>query len=720
MWASSLAPCCVDPHRPLASLPETFEGGGRVRARTVRRIAWIVLGLDVLVTVVGLSLVVANRQTPLPPGVSSVVSDAALLVAFLPYGVIGALILSRQPGNRIGALFLVSGLGIVVGIVAFEYAIYGDLTNPGSLPGTIWALRTSAWLGVVPFAATMFLFLLFPDGHLPSRRWVPVASFTLLSAGWLEANSISPSIPFEPARTLVIVAMLLCASAPVIRYRRSDSVERQQIKWFAFAAFPAVALLIPGLFVNLSGVYFVPFVAAMAAVPFGAGIAVFKYRLYDIDVILDRTIVYGVLAAFITAVYVVVVSVIGAFVGATQVLSLIATAIVAVAFQPVRLRVEGVARRIVYGERATPYETLSTFSGHLSETYSVDDVLPSMARILAEGTGASRAEVWLRVGSELRPAASWPEEEERASPVPVRDGSHPAIVTTSRVEAASREADVRHRGELLGALVVTKPPFERFTPAEEKLVTDLSGQAGLVLRNVALIADLRASRQRIVSAQDEERRKIERNLHDGAQQQLVALAVKMRLIEGMTRQGSSSVADLAHELVEETGEALESLRELAHGIYPPLLADQGLAVALESRMRKAPIPVTLDAGGLGRYDEEVEAAVYFCCLEALQNVGKYASASIVSIALRHDDGWLRFVVTDDGHGFRTDQIPLGSGLHGMKDRLEALGGELEVRSRPGEGTTVSGQIPVSAAIALERRDPTRTPSREDSIVRPAG
>ena len=670
-----------------------------MHVQTARRAAWAAVGLHIVVTALGLSLVVLNRETRLPPGVSSVVSDASLLVAFLPYSLIGALILSRRPGNRIGSLFLISGLGIVVGITTFEYAIYAGLTRGGSLPGVEWGIRASQGLALVPFLAIMFLFLLFPDGHLPSRRWLPVAFLALLSAGWLEANSIVPSFPLEPARELMAVALLLCASAPLIRYRGSDSVERQQIKWFAFAAFPAVGFLIPGLFVNASGLFFVPFVVAMAAVPFGAAIAIFKYRLYDIDAIIDRTIVYGGLAAFITAVYVIVVSVIGAFVGATQVLSLVATAIVAVAFQPVRLRVEDIARRIVYGERATPYETLSTFSGHLSETYSVDEVLPSMARILAQGTGASRADVWLRVGSELRLAASWPHGDDRTSSVPIHDGTHPPIVTTSRVEAASRESDVRHRGDLLGALVVTKPPFERFSPAEEKLVSDLSSQAGLVLRNVALIEDLRASRQRLVSAQDDERRRIERNLHDGAQQQLVALAVKMRLIEGMTREASPKAADLAHQVVEETGEALESLRELAHGIYPPLLADQGLAVALESRARKAPLPVTIEADRLGRYDQDIEAAIYFCCLEALQNVAKYAAASKATIELDEGDGWLGFAVADDGAGFRTDEVPLGSGLHGMKDRLEALGGGLEVRSQPGVGTTVSGRVPAPSLSA---------------------
>jgi signal transduction histidine kinase len=667
-----------------------------MHTRTARVIAWLTLGMALLVATVGLSLVALNFRTPLPPGVSSVLSDAALILAFLPYAVVGALIVSRQPANRIGWLFLVSGLLMDVGLTAFEYAIYGDLTNPGTLPGTSWALRTSQWVSFIPFLTYAFLFLLFPDGHLPSQRWRPVALLAALSIGWLEANAIAPDvIPLWPARELTVVAMLLCASAPLVRYRRSESDERHQIKWFAFAALPAVALLLPGLFVNLPDAWFVPFVVVTGAVPVAAAIGIFKYRLYDIDVIIDKTLVYGGLAAFITAVYVVVVVVVGAFIGATEVLSLVATAIVAVAFQPVRLRVHGIARRIVYGDLATPYETLSTFAERLSQTYSIEDVLPNMARILAEGTGASRSEVWLRVGSELRQSATWPPTDGPAAvPVQLHDGVHVKIVEASRVEAASREADVRYHGQLLGALVVLKSPYERFMPAEEKLLADLSSHAGLVLRNMALIADLRASRQRLVSAQDDERRKIERNLHDGAQQQLVALAVKMRLIEGLAGRNPQKVAELAHQAAEETGDALDSLRELARGIYPPLLAQEGLAAALESQGRKAPIPVSIRTDGVARYPQDFEAAIYFCCLEAVQNAAKYASAGHVSIALSASDGDLTFSVSDDGIGFDPADTPRGAGLTNMRDRIDALRGTFEIESAPNRGTTVRGRIPV--------------------------
>jgi signal transduction histidine kinase len=375
-------------------------------------------------------------------------------------------------------------------------------------------------------------------------------------------------------------------------------------------------------------------------------------------------------------------------------LSVAATAIIAVAFQPVRERARRFANRLVYGKRATPYEVLSEFAGRVGGAYSSEDVLPRMARILAEGTGANRAEVWLRVGSELRRAAAWPSSSgDGSSSLHLEGEGLPAI------PGADRAHEVRHRGELLGALAVTKPPSEPLTPAEDRLVEDIASQAGLVLRNVRLIAELRESRQRIVAAQDSERRRIERNIHDGAQQQLVALAVKLRLARQLMSTDGARAEALMAALEGEASAALEDLRDLARGIYPPLLADQGLLAALRAQARRSPNEVAVEADGVGRYPQEAEAAVYFCTLEALQNVAKYAEASRATVRLSDGAGELRFEVTDDGQGFDPEAVHHGTGLQGMADRLAAVGGELEVRSRPGAGTTVSGRLPIGVAPA---------------------
>ena len=260
-----------------------------------------------------------------------------------------------------------------------------------------------------------------------------------------------------------------------------------------------------------------------------------------------------------------------------------------------------------------------------------------------------------------------------------------------------------HQGELLGALAVRKHKGESLTPIEAKLLADLARQAGLVLKNVGLAADLRqrleelrASRERLVSAQDAERRRLERNIHDGAQQNLVALKVKLGLARHAWQKQPERVGRLLDELAGDADESLNTLRELARGIYPPLLAEQGLATALEAQGRRSPIPVELSTDGAGRYRPDLEAAIYFCCLEALQNAAKYSGASRVHIQLSQQNGELAFAVKDDGRGYDAARVKPGAGVQNMMDRIEALGGQLEIKSAVGAGTVVTGRVPVKA------------------------
>jgi len=298
--------------------------------------------------------------------------------------------------------------------------------------------------------------------------------------------------------------------------------------------------------------------------------------------------------------------------------------------------------------------------------------------------------VWIRVGSELRPAASWPSNGS-LEPVPIVDAERFAFPDRERA------FPVRHAGELLGAISVITPPAEPLAADREQLLSDVAQQAALVLRNVRLIEELRESRRRIVTAQDERAKALERNLHDGAQQQLVALAVKQRLAETLVDRDPQKAKAMLADIQSETQEALETLRDLARGIYPPLLADKGLVAALDAQARKAAVPVAVAADGVDRYPQDLEAVAYFCCLEALQNVAKYANASRAFIRLSEDGGRLVFEVEDDGSGFEPGATRYGTGLQGMADRLDAVRGSLEVRSAPGRGTTVVGRLPVPAS-----------------------
>jgi signal transduction histidine kinase len=683
-----------------------------VNSRTAARIAWALVVLFVVLAAFAMWFQVQVE------GWAGSADDLIFVPIFLSFGIMGALVVSSRPRNAVGWIFL--GISVAAALAFFSntYTRY-SLGRSEPLPGTVWAGWLSSWLWLAFIAPTLtFLPLLFPDGRLPSRRWRPFAwvtgAFVLfavssfaLEPGQLEdypfrnpvgipaLEGVGPIV--EGPAILVFVALALtCAASLFLRYRRAGREERQQIKWVAvsiglLAVWFAISAVLEALQLSHPIVDSVAPAVAFASLPVGAGIGILRHRLFDVDIVINRALVFAVLAALITALYVGIVVGIGAFVGAggNVFLSIVATALIAVAFQPLRERVRHFANRLVYGKRATPYELLSSLGERLSGAYSADDVLPRIARVMGEGTGAVSARVWLRVGDRLRLAARWPGSVSGGDSLPLRGDDLPAF------PKGDVAFPVRHQGELLGAMTVTPSPREPLGPSQEKLLENLASQAGLILRNVRLIEELRASRQRLVAAQDEERRRIERNLHDGAQQQLVALSVKLRLAETIARKDPDKGADLVAEARGETQDALETLRDLARGIYPPLLADKGLPTALEAQARKSPVPVVLEPNRVGRYSPEVEATIYFCVLEALQNVAKYAEATSTVVGLAEENGSLTFTVSDDGRGFDPSITPKGSGLQNMADRVDSQGGEFEVHSVPAEGTTVTGRIPVT-------------------------
>jgi signal transduction histidine kinase len=420
-------------------------------------------------------------------------------------------------------------------------------------------------------------------------------------------------------------------------------------------------------------------------IPLAALLALLKYRLYDLDLVVRKTVVFTIVAVVLTVLY------LGALALATvSGLGTLAGAVVFVlTFNPVRRRARQLADRLVYGKRATPFEVLSEFSERVGDTYSIDDVLPRMTQLVAGGTGASEVRVWLRRDREITVVASWPEDAPAAPELVVEGDDLPEF------EADVAAFPVAHQGELLGAITLRLPANDPMDASKERLVAGLASQAGLALRNVGLVQDLRESRRRIVAAQDERAKRIERNIHDGAQQQLVALAVQLRLLEQTIDRDPETAKRQAGLLQTAANEALEDLRDLARGIYPPLLADRGLSAALEAQVGRAALPVQLEAEDMERLRPDAEAAVYFCVLEALNNVAKYANAGGAAVRLSRENGALIFRVEDDGIGFETEATSYGTGLRGMADRLEAIGGSLSITSAPGAGTVVAGRVPAS-------------------------
>ena len=666
------------------------------------RLGWSLWAVSMLAWVFHLVVWAAPGFT----GASLTLSSAFVRVSFaISLGTLstfGALIVARQPRNPIGWTAGVCGL-----LVALTWATGVYATSP-VLAGAP-AASAVAWVGNL-FGANQVLIvpllLLFPDGRVPSRAWRAVlwlagaaTVLTLISLAltpgpmWYAANAPNPLGVQELApalgvsRTLgdagLTAAVALSVVALIVRFRSARGDERLQLKWVIFAC----AIWVPAL----ASIFFAPrawlpvtttiYSVVLLGFIIAFGRAILKYRLYEIDLVIGRTLVYGSLAIAIGLTYVGVVVGIGALVGAGEepniVLSLLATAIVALAFHPLRERVQRLANRLVYGERATPYAVLAGLSRRIGGALSVDEVLPQLVQAATQGVGGQRGRVRVYVPGGVDRAVAWPPE-----------------TINSAFECT---VPVFNQGKPVGEIAVSKRPGDAFTPSERALLEDVAAQAGPAFSNVRLTEELRASRQRIVIAQDAERRRIERDLHDGAQQHLVALSINLSLLAELTESDPKAACELLAEVRGQANEALTTLRDLARGIYPPALTDRGIGAALEGHLAKSHQSARLEmdgAAGPRRFAPEVEAAVYFCILEALQNCAKHAPGSDVRVRLSSTDEHLSFSVSDDGPGFDAARADNGSGLRGMADRLAAVDGSVQITSAPGGGTTVVGRVPV--------------------------
>ncbi len=583
-----------------------------------------------------------------------------------------------------------------------------------------WAVVPALWLPLT------FGLLLFPDGHPPSPRWRFVAWWSAIA---IAVATVATAWVHNPWSTLPVkaaedtvdsrggalidrafllssIAALVCAVSLIVRYRRSSGSTRGQIRWIGWGGGVYVVVLTvgdsltsvvgSGLLNDLLGV------AAFMLLIVCWGVAITRHRLFDIDVVVSKSVTYLGLAAVITALYAAVVVGPLLVVGRSDegdpglVLPIVATALVAVVFEPIRVRMQRWANRLVFGERATPHEVLSKVTATLSEAPAgagTDD----LARLLAEGSGADEAVVWLRDGDWFEPEGVWS-----------KDGSRvvdPVSVDGLVADEVCEWSPVSHREQLFGALSVKKARNDPVTPTDRQLLADVAAGAGLLLRNISLNRELvqraeevRESRQRLIAAQDAERHRLERDLHDGAQQQVVALKVKLGIARTIAeREGAEEIASLVSALAEETQQAVDALRTVAHGIYPPLLESEGLDVALLALERSSSIPVVVDASGLGRYDRSVEQTVYFCVVETLDRA-RLAGAVGARVAAAEWNDRVAVEVELDGAGTDLD-------LTAVIDRIDAVGGTVVVGQRPENRTQITSSIP---AISSARVEPPRS------------
>ena len=594
------------------------------------------------------------------------------------------------------------------------------------------ALAAPGAVALVP-AAALHLAVTVPDGRF-ARRGHRMLVMVAYAVGAVVAIATSTrSDPWWPPAVEALLALAVGVPISNNRYRRSAGVDRQRLQWVGCAvavggevALVALALRVLADWPHGLGAVFV---AATVTLPIALLAGTSPRLVGGVDRLLTHTVSAAGLTGVVVAVYVVIV------VGLGRVpthqertllgLSMAAAAVAVLLYVPARRRLADFSNRIAYGEREAPDETLRTFGTRLSRAIPMDELLLQLAESLRKTFTLTSAEVWTGADGVLDRAVSVPERGPRRitigateAPVVARAGvTGPAwlkvwlpALLEGREDASVRMAPVAHQGELLGMLVAERPAGgDAYSEDDERVLSELARQVGLALHNVQLDSalqasldevrrqaeELRASRARVVAAGDEQRRKIERNLHDGAQQHLVALAVNLRLARTVARNDPAAADELLEQLGEDVQATLEELRTLAHGIYPPLLMDRGLGDALRAAAGRSVLPTEVEDADVGRFNPDTEAAVYFCCLEALQNAGKHAGEGAkATIKVWQEDDHLHFSVTDTGAGFDLAAYGAGAGFVNMSDRVGAVGGTVRVDSAPGSGTRIEGSIPV--------------------------
>jgi len=667
----------------------------------------------------------------LAPG--SLAGDLTWLgLGILPIYLVAMWLAGRRPDHvqtrRLLVLAAASAIGVLLeNAVAFWYS------GPGSDGWLLWVNAVGSVNSMLMTAVAVLLFATYPDGEV-ERGWQRVVVKALwvlpmLPVLWLLSNpavpldtylaasaptapTMLPSPLFAPALAPLGPGLLVLNDPVLIgvgaigvlfyRFLTAPGEQRRRMRMLTYTLVAGLPLLIASVALRALGVpddavvidvvntLYIPF---LLAIPVSIVVGVLRYRLYDIDIIVRRSMVYGALTFGIALIYI-AVAVAPGLALRNQIpvqLAVLLTILAAIAFQPLRRRLESVADRWVFGERVNRYRLLTEFGTGLEHTVAVPELLPRLADTVRRGLGAP----WVRVTvTGVDATCSGAPNGEPGLAVPLQDPV----------------GDVREHPEPLGMIECGARPDDNYDDQDRELLTTLAGQAAAAIVNVRLsaeladrLAELDRSRARIVTAADAERRRIERDIHDGVQQQVVALMMKVRLARNQVGRGDRDADDAFAELGRDVKDMLTDLRELAHGIRPPVLSDGGLVAAVEARTARLPFPVHLVAQGdlrERRFGDDVEGAAYFVVCEALTNVAKHAGGTDTEVGLTDGNGELSVVVTDHGTGFVAEGRN-GTGLTNLRDRVEALGGRLVVESAPGHGTSVSAHLPVGANGAAD-------------------
>lgn len=656
-------------------------------ARPARRAAWVLCGL---------ALALATGAAVLGLRNGTRWEDLVFLVVVICSAVVGGVITTHRPANPVGFFFLASALSVATTALAGEYATYGLITNPGSLPAAEALAWLSAWFWV-PGAVLVLVFvpLHFPDGLLVSPSWRPVVwfavFFTVVLAGVsaLEPGQIPGSdlanpwgrqLPEPVAAVFGAVALpiwlgliVVAAASLVVRFRRSRREQRQQIKWLTFAAalVPIWFLLNSPVEQALPSLFAVVDALALSAVPIAAAVSIVKYRLYAIDPVINRTLVYGGLTACVVGIYVLVVGYLGQLFRSSDnlLIPLIATGVAAVVFAPLRERLQRAVNRLMYGDRDDPYTVVSRLGRRLEATLAPEEVLPTIVATVKEALKLPYAAISL-----------------------ARNGGYGIVAAAGDPVDTPQHLTLVYQNEPIGELLLgTRPGEDAFSAADRRLLEDLARQAGHAAHTVRLTADLQQARERLVATREEERRRLRRDLHDGLGPMLGSLPLKLDVARDLLEQDSVAAGAMLVGLKEQAQAAVADIRRLVYALRPPALDDLGLVGAIRETALQYGIQqlhVSVEAPDcLPDLPAAVEVAAYRTVQEAVTNVARHARARRCTIRLTLHAGMLNVEIDDDGCGLPATTRP-GVGMAAMRERADELGGSCVIEPSAMGGTRV--------------------------------
>ena len=631
-----------------------------------------------------------------------VVPNAALAL-------IGVLLTTRKPAHPVSWIIAGSALSSAILSFSHPYAVETLVNNPGSLPGGLAAAWVDNWAWLpwlIVFPSV--LLLLMPDGHLASRRWVlaaaAIALGTLLTVvgvsstdtfdldGTIVKNPLASENAVVDVVAIVGIILLLAGvvaslAAFIVRYRSSEGDERQQLRWVGLFLGIAVVLGVSGALMwgVVPGAAALPALAGLA-LPAGIAVAILKYRLYEIDVIINRAVVYGVMTVCVVVGYVTVVGLAGAALSANGdlVLSLVVTAVVAVCFQPVRARVQRFVNRLMYGERDDPYTAIAGLGRRLASSLEPAAVLPTVVETI--GQTLALQYVGLAVAGDDAP----------------QDGATAAEYGLPGGELLV--VPLVHQSAAVGELRLGPRPGERLRERDHRLIADLAPQVAAAVHAVALSQELQLARQRIVSLREEERRRIRRDLHDGLGPALAGLTFTLEAVRNLSVSDLERADELLVSATEQVQTMIADVRRLIYGLRPPALDQLGLAASLRglaAQETSADMSVTVDApNSVPALPAAVEVAAYWIAQEALTNVKRHARARTCNVRMTIEPTALRLQIADDGRGLTSRSS--GIGLHTMKERAAEIGGTCEIDSGTEGGTLVTASLPRLEPEALAR------------------